>query len=256
MKKKLYITAGAVLIVYILALNLMSGTKIAFSGPVLIFAVFLIIYAYKSEDLLRFINKRRITNKALKMVKIGCAVVLIGLLIIEGIIVTCPKKNTENSDYILVLGAGLRNGTEPSLTLAYRLDAAKECIDSYKNSGKIVVSGGKGSDEKLAESEAMKKYLVQHGISEDRILIENKSSTTSENFKFSKDIIESDSGRSIDEVNVKIVTTGFHAFRSRILAMKNGYKHVTNYSSPTVWYLIPVNYVRESFAVVKSVLFD
>lgn len=42
----------------------------------------------------------------------------------------------------------------------------------------------------------------------------------------------------------------------RMDIMKNGYNNVTNYSSETVWYLIPVMYLREGFAVVKSLVFD
>lgn len=256
MKRKLSIIAGIGLIIYIAAVNIISTAKVAFSLPTGILGMALIIYAVKGDQIFKYINENRFLSKLYKAFKIGIGVVIIFLLIIEGIIIAYPKSNEQNTDYILVLGAGLSNGVEPSLILAYRLDAAIDCIDSFGNTGKIVVSGGQGSDEKLPESEAMKKYLVQHGISEDRILIEDKSSTTAENFKFSKNIIENDSGKSIDEVNVKIVTTDFHAFRSRLLAKKNGYTNVNNYSSPTVWYLIPVSYVRESFAVVKSVLFD
>ena len=55
---------------------------------------------------------------------------------------------------------------------------------------------------------------------------------------------------------VKIVTTDFHALRSRIIAKRHGYSNVDNYSSATKWYLIPISYVREGFAMVKTVLFD
>ncbi len=36
----------------------------------------------------------------------------------------------------------------------------------------------------------MKNYLVNHGVEESRIIMENKSTNTNENFKFSKEKIE------------------------------------------------------------------
>ena len=62
--------------------------------------------------------------------------------------------------------------------------------------------------------------------------------------------------KKFDKVKVKIVTTDFHALRSRIIAKRHGYSNVDNYSSATKWYLIPISYVREGFAMVKTVLFD
>ena len=102
----------------------------------------------------------------------------------------------------------------------------------------------------------MSKYLQDRGVNKDRIIIEDKSRDTNENLKFSKEKIEEHSHKSIDEINVNIITTDFHAFRSSILAKKNGYKNFENYSSPTLWYMVPVTYTREAFAVVKSVIFD
>lgn len=94
------------------------------------------------------------------------------------------------------------------------------------------------------------------GVNKERIIIEDESRDTNQNLKFSKKKIEKHSNKSLNEVNVKIITTDFHAFRSSILAKRNGYVNFDNYSSATVWYLIPVTYTREAFAVVKSVLFD
>ena len=256
MKNKSCFIMGVLLIGYIGLINIISFSKIAFSLPIVLLGAGFIIYSLKGKQIKNFINDNIIVKKIYIIFKFGVSAVIIMLLIIEGIILAFPKHNTDNSDYILVLGAGLSNGYEPSLILANRLDAAITYINDYNNNEKIIVSGGQGNDEKIAESEAMKKYLIEHGVDENRILAENKSSTTYENFKFSKEIIEKDSNKNLDSLNIKIITTNFHAFRSRILAWKNGYINVTNYSSPTVWYLAPVNYAREAFAVVKSVLFD
>ena len=71
-----------------------------------------------------------------------------------------------------------------------------------------------------------------------------------------KEKIEEHSNKSIDKVRVKIVTTDFHALRSRIISKRQGYTQVDNYSSTTKWYLIPISYAREGFAMVKTILVD
>lgn len=250
MKKDLYF--GIILIIYILIINIVSPTKIAFSMPIAIVGILLVIYHFIKEKLRTIKNFSKLT----KIFKVLTCIVLICFSILEALIITYPKCKTEDSDYILVLGAGLNNGKTPSLTLQGRLDAALKCINQYKNTGYIVVSGGKGDDEHLSEAMAMSTYLLNKGVKKERIIIEDKSRDTNENFKYSKEKIEEHSGKPIDEVNVKIVTTDFHAFRSSILAKKNQYVNFENYSSNTVWYLIPVMYTREAFALVKSIVFD
>ncbi|NFV59085.1 YdcF family protein, partial [Clostridium botulinum] len=175
---------------------------------------------------------------------------------VEIVIISCPKSNKENTDYIVVLGAGLNNGDQLSYILKSRLDSALQCINEFNNNSYIVVSGGKGNDERISEAMAMKKYLLEQGISEDEILMEDKSKNTFENFKYSKKIIEEHSNKNIDDLSVKIVTTDFHGFRSKMLAKRNGYNEVKLYTNKTIYYLIPICYTREAFAVVKSIIFD
>lgn len=248
MKKFWDIIIGVLLILHVIAINLMSGARIAFSLPIVILGIILILY--------HFIKRKIKESKFLyKGLKIFLCIGFIWFLGMEAVIISYPKHNEKNDDYILVLGAGLHNRTMPTATLRGRLDAAIECIEE-NNTEYIVVSGGQGVDEDLPESHAMSKYLQDKGVDKKRIIIEDESRNTNQNFKFSKEKIEEHSHKSLDEINVKIITTDFHAFRSSILAKKNGYENFDNYSSSTVWYLIPVTYTREAFAIVKSVLFD
>ena len=215
MKEKLSIIGGIILILHLGVIKLMSSARVAFSAPVAVLAIIMILYGFKGKSIKQYIDKKIYLKKIIKICLVCFSAVFI---IIEGIIISYPKHDTSDAEYILVLGAGLRDGYEPSTILSDRLNAAIYCAETYGDTGKIVVSGGKGSDEKISEAEAMKK--------------------------------------SIADINVKIVTTDFHAFRSRMLAERNGYEKITNYSSHTVWYLIPISYLREAFALVKSVIFD
>jgi uncharacterized SAM-binding protein YcdF (DUF218 family) len=229
----------------------MSGVRVAFSLPVIILGIILIIYHFAK----RIIREKELLFKGFKFIRVIICVGLIWFIGMEAVIVSYPKHNEKKDDYILVLGAGLRDGTFPTEILRNRLDAAIVCSEKNDKSY-IVVSGGKGEDEDIPEAQAMSEYLQDKGVSKEKIIMENQSRNTNQNFKFSKEKIEEHSNKDLDKVNVKIVTTDFHAFRSSILAKRNGYVNFDNYSSSTVWYLIPITYTREAFAIVKSMIFD
>ncbi|WP_055071640.1 YdcF family protein [Clostridium massiliamazoniense] len=185
-------------------------------------------------------------------------VLVIAVIIIDGSIIGifAMKKNKNKSDYIIVLGAGLLNGDQISATLKNRLDTTLEYINNHDRNETIVVSGGKGNDERISEAEAMKRYLVSHGIKENRILMEDKSTSTFENFKFSKSIIEEHSQKEVKDISIKIITNGFHCFRSSFLSKRVGFGQSEVYSAKTPWYLIPAYYSREFIAIGKSAIVD
>ncbi|SFC51296.1 YdcF family protein [Clostridium uliginosum] len=252
MKRNVDLILGILLFIHIVIIDMLSSTKISFSLPIAMVGIIFIIYHFIKERLKRIRNY----DKLSRIFKSLICIALICFIGIEGIIIEYPKYKKENSDYILVLGAGLTNGKTPSLILQGRLDAALKCINEYNNTGYIVVSGGQGEDEYISEAMAMRTYLLNKGVPKEKVIIEDQSRDTNENFSYSKEKIKEHSGKSLDEVNVKIVTSDFHAFRSSILAKKNGYANFENYSSDTVWYLIPVMYTREAFALIKSIVFD
>jgi uncharacterized SAM-binding protein YcdF (DUF218 family) len=124
---------------------------------------------------------------------------------------TRPKK----SDVILVLGARVI-GEEPSTALQERLDWAYHV---YKKgcAPNIIVSGGKGDDESISEAEAMKRYLVEKGVSPHCIIVEDQSRSTSENMKFTAAIMKDKAMKS-----AIIVTQRFHQKRAQYLAKNEG----------------------------------
>jgi len=230
---------------------ILSEFKLAFGMPIAIFViVFTAYYLIKNK-----LKESESAYKFFKITKILFCIFIVFFIGIETAIITYPKSNENKVDYIIVLGAGLDDGETPNLILSERLDAAIKCIKDNE-ADYVVLSGGQGSDEKIPESQAMSKYLQDRGIDKDRIIEENQSSDTNENIKYSKEKIEEHSHKSIKDVSVKIVTTDFHAFRSSILARKNGYVSFNNYSSSTAWYFVPSTYTREALAIIKSVLFD
>lgn len=252
MKKYIDLIVGVIIVTYSVVVNLLSFRKIAFSGIIGLIGAGLIIYHFAKS----YIEKNSTMKKVMKISKIFICIGMVFFIILEAMIIAYPKKSKENTDYILVLGAGLNNGHELSQTLRDRLDTALKCINEYNNESYVVVSGGQGEDEDISEAEAMKRYLIENGINNERIIMENESRNTSQNFKFSRSKIEEHSGKDIEDVSVKIITTDFHGLRSSMLAKRNGYEEIEVNSSDTVGYLIPVFYTREAVAIVKSYIFD
>ena len=115
----------------------------------------------------------------------------------------------------------------------------------YKKTGKLlkfVPSGGQGADEVISEGEAMKRYLLEQGIDEGRIIPETKSVNTFENIKLSKGIIEKDTR---EDYNAAFATTNYHIFRGYILSKKHGLKNARGISAKTKWYFFPNAFLRE-----------
>lgn len=114
---------------------------------------------------------------------------------------------------MIILGAKV-NEDGISKTLKRRLDKAIEYYNTNKNINNIIVSGGQGSDEVVTEALAMKNYLVKNGVSKDKIIMEDKATTTLENIIFSKKIITDKNLKG----KVLIVTSDYHLFRGQIIA--------------------------------------
>ncbi len=152
----------------------------------------------------------------------------------------------ENPDAMIVLGAGII-GEHPSRTLAYRLDKAIEVFNSGNGDTVIIVSGGRGRDEDCSEAYVMKNYLIEKGIPESNILEEDKSTSTEENFSFSKALIDEKLG---SDASICFVTTEFHVFRAKALAKRLGIDAVGIAASDYAPLSLN-NYFRECAAIVQ-----
>ncbi|MFV0412924.1 MAG: YdcF family protein [Oscillospiraceae bacterium] len=162
-------------------------------------------------------------------------------------------KNTAKGDEkaIVVLGAGIR-GTAVGEMLRRRMMVA---INAYEqHPGRLlVVSGGKGTWEKISEALAMKLHLLEHNVPENDILLEDQSISTRENLVFSKALL-AEKGIGPGEP-VVVVTTGFHVYRALQYAKMAGFTNVRILpSSMPIGYLIPT-YMREILAIIHLWVF-
>ena len=148
-------------------------------------------------------------------------------------------------DAIIVLGSGLIGDKVPPL-LAQRLTKGKAIHDRFQGRPMLIVSGGQGADELTSEAEAMANYLIEHGVPEESILIENRSRTTFENLTFSKAILEEEGlGK-----HVLVVTNSFHALRAGVF-MRRLKIHGRSVGSKTAFYYLPSAWIRETVGLVS-----
>lgn len=157
---------------------------------------------------------------------------------------------TYNEDAIIVLGAGLK-GEKVTLTLKKRLDKAIEYHEKNPEA-LIVVSGGQGFQETVTEASAMKKYLVGEGIPSEKVIEEDKATSTNENMRFSKEKLDRLLGK---EYKTAFVSNNFHIYRSTQIAKYEGIKNVTHIHTDLQWYNIVQCYLRESLAIIKIWIF-
>jgi uncharacterized SAM-binding protein YcdF (DUF218 family) len=151
------------------------------------------------------------------------------------------------ADFVVVLGAGLMGGRRVSPLLASRLERARSVYESLDaQSGPIlIVSGGKGSDERLSEAEAMANYLMESGFPAERILKEDQSRTTEENLLYSAALMRESQPEGYRCV---VVTNDFHSYRAALIARDLGVPAQV-VGSPTAAYFLPSATIREFIAV-------
>jgi len=155
------------------------------------------------------------------------------------------------ADFVIVLGSGLKDGGRVPPLLASRLDRGRAVFEDIAARGGdgpvLIVSGGKGSDERVSEAAAMAAYLTERGFPAGRIVREDRSRTTEENLLFSKAIMD----RARPGSRCVIVTSNYHVFRAAILARRAGIDgQVTG--APTAGYYWPSAMLREFAAVFLS----
>ena len=149
------------------------------------------------------------------------------------------------------MGAKIKNDGTLTPILKARVDKAIEFAKEQKDKAKkdiiFIPSGGKGQDELISEAEAMKKYLIENGINKEDIVIENSSTNTIQNMRFSKN--------KINEINkegkVIFSTTNYHVFRSGVIANNEGID-CEGIGSKTKWYFYTNALVREFLANIVA----
>lgn len=170
-------------------------------------------------------------------------------LIVSGFMLDAADRPPQTQDTTLIVLGCKVNDTFPSKSLYRRLLAAEAYLKENPQAN-CVVSGGQGPNEDISEAQCMYEYLVEHGIDASRIYQENKSTSTDENIRFSKSLIQQENLSK----NITVATDGYHQLRASIIAKKNGVTISGAVSAATPLEVLPTYWVREWLAIPVSLL--
>lgn len=145
---------------------------------------------------------------------------------------------------IIVLGAGLDGAKVPPL-LESRLTRAIRLYRRESAAPLLVVSGGQGPGETTTEAAAMREHLLRHGVPAERIVLEDRATSTEENLRFSTELLDERTRRG----HLAAVTNNYHVFRTALTARRLGLR-LDVAGAPTAWYFLPSAFLREFGALL------
>lgn len=185
-----------------------------------------------------------------RIIYTGVTLLAVAVIIAEvPIIATAQKKEKADSDYCIVLGCAVY-GTIPSKVLSSRVNSAYEFLCENPEA-KAILSGGKGTGEDISEAQCMYNMLTKRGIAPERLIKEDKSTSTKENLRYSKEILDSErSGVN----SITVISSETHLYRACLLAKKAGF-NPKPYKAHTPGLIVISQYLRESVAVWYEWLF-
>lgn len=228
----------------------------ALSAAAAVFRFFMRGYSYIAHTLIfiaALIVMHRFFGKTLW--RIVVALVCVGLAYFAAVEVPIIKNARTDPDpgreYLIVLGAAV-HGDTPSLSMVHRLEGAQEYLERFPDSIAIV-SGGQGAGENKSEAQAMSEWLIDRGIAPERIVMEDKSTSTTENLTNSFAIIRSMGGE--PDGNTAIVSSPYHLFRAKSMAALQGVT-AAGVAGKADYPIITLNYfIREAFGVTHLWVF-
>ena len=154
------------------------------------------------------------------------------------------KDHVTDADTLIVLGAGLNRNGNPTAAQRYRT-ARAAVLWHEGHAPNVICTGGTPWYASRSEADACKELLLEAGVPEDAILLENRSRSTQENAIYSKEIMDAHGW-----TTAVVVSDRYHLLRADWLFNSAGITAVTTPSS--VAYLGPFNYARNLMREVAA----
>ena len=143
------------------------------------------------------------------------------------------KHYKDNCDYLMILGGDIIGAETPSPQLFERMKAAAEYLKENEKCYIVPCGGCFRPEQKKSEAEVIAAYLIEQGIDEKRIILEDRSTTTFENFVFALEIIKKHSGKNVDETKIAFLSSNYHIHRATVIAKSCGLKQPGRVSCST-----------------------
>lgn len=171
--------------------------------------------------------------------------------VLEIRVVSWARTDTETPvEAVIVLGAGV-NGTEPSLSLRVRLDAALAYVRDRPDVP-VIVSGSRGQGEDVSEARCMADWLTARGVAPERVWLEEQADNTRENIRFSLAML-SEWGMDTT-ANIAVVSSDYHLCRASMY-MPGNMVPMAAHMPARYWPLTLNYYIREAFGIAAELVF-
>jgi vancomycin permeability regulator SanA len=141
-----------------------------------------------------------------------CDLLWFGVKFPSGLSTAAPDALPPSAAPLLVLGAGVRSNGEPTPVLEGRLRMALRLFEEKKVSWVLV--SGDNRTQNYNEPQAMRRWLVRHGVPPERIVSDYAGRRTYDSLKRAKMIF--------GVHGVVVVTSEFHMPRTLFLAKSIG----------------------------------
>lgn len=247
--RAIVITVGAIFLIWFLIplftnvkTNIGNLTGMAVFAAVLLYGIFF--------DPVNQFLRRCWKTKIGKVIELLLAVIL-GIIfslavVTYGCMLHAASVSPEPNANVIVLGCKV-NGERPSLSLLYRMEAARSYLEKNPDS-LCIVTGSQGKDEVVTEASVMYRWFSDNGIGKDRLMAEEEASDTEENLLFSKALLEK---RAAADSKVVVVTNDFHMYRALYIAKSLGLD-AGGLAAKTPWWLYPTYVVREMYGILET----
>lgn len=132
----------------------------------------------------------------------------------------------DSCDYLLILGGQVNGAETPSAHLLERINAAADYLKENTECFIIPCGGCFREEQKKSEALIIKEHLIKAGIDKNRFILEDKSTTTFENFENAFEIIKNHSGKNPNDFSIAFLSSDYHLHRAGIIAKRCGFKKI------------------------------
>lgn len=188
------------------------------------------------------------TGKAL----LGSAGFLVGTaaMYLPFVVADAKRNYNDKCKYLMILGGDILGADTPSPQLVERMKRAADYLNENPEAIAVPCGGCFRKEQKRSEAEIIASYLIENGVSAERIILEDKSTTTFENFKFAISIIEEHSGKVCNEADIAYLSSSYHIHRAGVIAQMNGLERFGRVTAPTPGEAYK-RYIREYFVAYE-----
>ena len=143
------------------------------------------------------------------------------------------------ADYAIVPGLALEIG-EPAPDLLARLETARKYREQYPEAI-LVLTGGNAEEPGRTEAAVMRDLLTAQGVPESRLILEDRSEITAENFRNIAGLVSTDEP-------VVLISSNYHMDRAVRNAGKAGFTRVMRLPAPSGFFAYGANMLWEVLA--------